>query len=159
MSKKIGVVLPPPVPTAPEGLGTAAATTNPFEVAPGTPLLTDEYATLPPIIATVMRDTDRMAERIEQACDEKLVKENPIALSSLGRTYQHLQRVKLKALDTLVSTSESAVAQNLMRAQTVAVETQTKNMSNGAALSSPQVRELLDLIARRTTPAALGLEG
>lgn len=158
MSKKVGVVLPPPIPKAPEGLGTAATTVNPFEVAPGTPMVTDDYASLPPILATVMRDTDKMAERIVQACDENVVKENPMALSSLGRTFQHLQRVKLKALETLVSTSESAVAQNLMRAQTVAVETQTKNMANASPLSNPQVQGLLDLIARRTTPAALGLE-
>ena len=158
MSKKAGVVLPPPLPTAPEGLGTAAATVNPFEVAPDTPMVGDEYASLPPILATVMRDTDRMANRIEEACDGKEVKENPMALSSLGRTYQHLQRVKLKVLDSLVATSESAVAQNLMRAQTVAVETQTKNLANSSPLSNPQIQGLLDLIARRTTPASLGLE-
>jgi len=150
MSEKYAPILPPPLPVPPPELGAAASTVNPFMVDVGTEIIPDDYAAMPPAIATVMRDTDRMSRRIEDACDLDDVKNDAVKLSSLGRTYLHLQRTKLAALATLVKTSESVAAQQLMRAQTVQVEQQNNLTASGI---TPDVQKYLcDVIARRVQP-------
>ena len=146
-------LLPPPVPAH---VGTAASVVNPFMVPATTDIIPDDYAGLPPVIAKVLRDTDRMAERMEDTCNLEEVKGDAAKVSSLGRTFLHLQRVKLAALETLVKTSESAAAQQLMRAQTAHVEQQTSLVAGGM---TDEVRKALaDIIARRVPASACPIE-
>nr|DAP98053.1 MAG TPA: hypothetical protein [Caudoviricetes sp.] len=150
MPKAIKAVLPPAPPkTRPE---------TPIRVNPFLPTSTEaaqiipmQYQELPPMMAQVMRDADRLldkAERIMDTCVE--TQSLDMAAKMHDRCVKTLQ-LKVNTINAFTHATDSAVS--MMNATRQAAMDAKKPVELGSNALSPELQStLIDLIARREVP-------
>lgn len=150
MAKTIKAVLPPAPPkTHPE---------TPVRVNPFLPtereaeqLVPMQYQELPPMMAQVMRDADRLLNKAEQIMDNCVETQSlEMAAKMHDRCVKTLQ-LKVNTINAFTHATDSAVS--MLNATRQAAMEVKKPVEIGSNALSPELRStLIDLIARREVP-------